>query len=260
MVRSEHGWGGSAGCGEADSSTSRCSRRDDRRANTNQPGHRHMESAGIRWPEQDMESHLERLTETRLASCRLHRRSHQSGVMLLRCKRFAGRRQPCGFYSSSWETSGASSCQTSPKATRETTSASHSSTTPIASNRRAWWVSGCCLDGAAVRQFARTPYAAGFLRGMTEFILTTVHVVWGDDRKNMCRHVGGFATTERRTRGRLGRAFRHRYARIRHFSALHSVTEESAFDRCPSRDAKFVEPNRHLRKATQRQLAVVAYR
>jgi endonuclease/exonuclease/phosphatase family metal-dependent hydrolase len=30
-----------------------------------------------------------------------------------------------------------------------------------------------------VKQFARTPYAASFVRGKTEFILTTVHVLWG---------------------------------------------------------------------------------
>lgn len=30
-----------------------------------------------------------------------------------------------------------------------------------------------------VKQFARTPYAAGFVRGGVEFILTTVHVLWG---------------------------------------------------------------------------------
>lgn len=29
------------------------------------------------------------------------------------------------------------------------------------------------------RQFARSPYAASFTRGTTEFILTTVHVIWG---------------------------------------------------------------------------------
>ncbi|KHL12836.1 endonuclease/exonuclease/phosphatase family protein [Mumia flava] len=31
------------------------------------------------------------------------------------------------------------------------------------------------------RQFARTPYAASFLRADVEFILTTVHVLWGAD-------------------------------------------------------------------------------
>jgi exonuclease III len=30
-----------------------------------------------------------------------------------------------------------------------------------------------------VKQFARTPYAAGFVRNEVEFILTTVHVLWG---------------------------------------------------------------------------------
>lgn len=33
--------------------------------------------------------------------------------------------------------------------------------------------------GNEVDQFARTPYAAGFVRDTTEFILTTVHVLWG---------------------------------------------------------------------------------
>jgi endonuclease/exonuclease/phosphatase family metal-dependent hydrolase len=49
------------------------------------------------------------------------------------------------------------------------------------------------LDGAPVRQFARTPYAASFLRGTTEFILTTVHVVWGDDPKERLPEVKRFA-------------------------------------------------------------------
>lgn len=30
-----------------------------------------------------------------------------------------------------------------------------------------------------IEQFARTPYAAGFVRASTEFILTSVHVLWG---------------------------------------------------------------------------------
>jgi hypothetical protein len=33
--------------------------------------------------------------------------------------------------------------------------------------------------GSDVDQFARTPYAAGFTRAGVEFILTTVHVLWG---------------------------------------------------------------------------------
>jgi hypothetical protein len=34
-----------------------------------------------------------------------------------------------------------------------------------------------------VDQFARTPYAAGFVRGSTNFILTTVHVLWESPRR-----------------------------------------------------------------------------
>lgn len=40
--------------------------------------------------------------------------------------------------------------------------------------------------GTGVDQFARTPYAAGFVRAGVDFVLTTVHVLWGDvpsDRK-----------------------------------------------------------------------------
>ncbi|MCE0487220.1 endonuclease/exonuclease/phosphatase family protein [Ornithinimicrobium sediminis] len=43
----------------------------------------------------------------------------------------------------------------------------------------------------AARQFARTPYAAGFVRHGTDFILTTVHVLWGkapSDRVVELRH------------------------------------------------------------------------
>lgn len=36
------------------------------------------------------------------------------------------------------------------------------------------------VGGNPVRQFARSPYAAGFVRGTTEFILTMVHVLWGE--------------------------------------------------------------------------------
>lgn len=39
--------------------------------------------------------------------------------------------------------------------------------------------------GNPVRQFARSPYAAGFLRGSTEFILTTVHVLWADGTQRL---------------------------------------------------------------------------
>ncbi|WP_174188570.1 endonuclease/exonuclease/phosphatase family protein [Nocardia barduliensis] len=44
-----------------------------------------------------------------------------------------------------------------------------------------------------VRQFARTPYAASFVRGTTEFILTTVHVLWGDNPAQRLPEVTAFA-------------------------------------------------------------------
>jgi endonuclease/exonuclease/phosphatase family metal-dependent hydrolase len=46
---------------------------------------------------------------------------------------------------------------------------------------------------APVRQFARSPYAAGFSRGATEFILTTVHVLWGDDPSERIPELTAFA-------------------------------------------------------------------
>ncbi|MFD3401551.1 endonuclease/exonuclease/phosphatase family protein [Kribbella sp. NPDC058693] len=45
-----------------------------------------------------------------------------------------------------------------------------------------------------IKQFARTPYAAGFVRGNTDFILTTVHVVWGDGPRDRIDEVTAFAT------------------------------------------------------------------
>lgn len=45
-----------------------------------------------------------------------------------------------------------------------------------------------------VTQFARTPYAAGFVRGATDFILTTVHVLWGDSPGDRIDEVTAFAT------------------------------------------------------------------
>jgi endonuclease/exonuclease/phosphatase family metal-dependent hydrolase len=44
-----------------------------------------------------------------------------------------------------------------------------------------------------VEQFARTPYAAGFVRGETEFILTTVHVLWGEKPKDRLPELTAFA-------------------------------------------------------------------
>lgn len=46
---------------------------------------------------------------------------------------------------------------------------------------------------APVPQFARTPYAAGFTRGGTEFILTTVHVLWGKRWQDRLPEVTRFA-------------------------------------------------------------------
>ncbi len=50
--------------------------------------------------------------------------------------------------------------------------------------------------GAAgpVEQFARTPYAAGFVRDGTEFILTTVHVLWGSSPIDRIGELTAFAT------------------------------------------------------------------
>ncbi|MFD6445061.1 endonuclease/exonuclease/phosphatase family protein [Promicromonospora sp. NPDC060204] len=45
-----------------------------------------------------------------------------------------------------------------------------------------------------VDQFARTPYAAGFVRGATEFILTTVHVLWGKEPADRISELTAFAT------------------------------------------------------------------
>ena len=49
-----------------------------------------------------------------------------------------------------------------------------------------------------VDQFARTPYAAGFVRADTEFILTTVHVLWGKAPKDRIVELTAFATWMRR--------------------------------------------------------------
>ena len=47
---------------------------------------------------------------------------------------------------------------------------------------------------AGPRQFARTPYAAGFVRRGTEFILTTVHVLWGEAPQDRIGELSAFAT------------------------------------------------------------------
>lgn len=44
-----------------------------------------------------------------------------------------------------------------------------------------------------VRQFARTPYAAGFVRKDVEFILTTVHVLWGARSADRLPEITAFA-------------------------------------------------------------------
>lgn len=44
-----------------------------------------------------------------------------------------------------------------------------------------------------VDQFARTPYAAGFVREATEFILTTVHVLWGKKPADRIGELSAFA-------------------------------------------------------------------
>lgn len=49
------------------------------------------------------------------------------------------------------------------------------------------------IGGAGARQFARTPYAAGFVRRGIEFILTTVHVLWGDAPADRIKELAAFA-------------------------------------------------------------------
>lgn len=44
-----------------------------------------------------------------------------------------------------------------------------------------------------VQQFARTPYVAGFSRGSVEFILATVHVLWGSNPAERLPEVTAFA-------------------------------------------------------------------
>ncbi|WP_210505902.1 endonuclease/exonuclease/phosphatase family protein [Naasia sp. SYSU D00057] len=43
------------------------------------------------------------------------------------------------------------------------------------------------------QQFARTPYAASFVRAGVEFILTTVHVLWGDRASDRLAELAAFA-------------------------------------------------------------------
>lgn len=46
---------------------------------------------------------------------------------------------------------------------------------------------------APVEQFARTPYTASYLRGGVEFMLTTVHVLWGSDPDERLPELTAFA-------------------------------------------------------------------
>lgn len=48
-------------------------------------------------------------------------------------------------------------------------------------------------EGEHVRQFARSPYAASFVRGDTEFILTTVHILWGANTAARLPEISAFA-------------------------------------------------------------------
>jgi len=47
--------------------------------------------------------------------------------------------------------------------------------------------------GDPAQQFARTPYAAGFVRGGVGFILTTVHITWGDKSPDRLPELTAFA-------------------------------------------------------------------
>jgi hypothetical protein len=44
-----------------------------------------------------------------------------------------------------------------------------------------------------IDQFARTPYAASFVRGSAEFTLTTLHVIWGADPSARLPEITAFA-------------------------------------------------------------------
>ncbi|MFI7482492.1 endonuclease/exonuclease/phosphatase family protein [Kocuria sp. M1R5S2] len=49
------------------------------------------------------------------------------------------------------------------------------------------------VAGKPSEQFARTPYAAGFTRGDTEFTLATVHVLWGSRAADRLPEITAFA-------------------------------------------------------------------
>jgi endonuclease/exonuclease/phosphatase family metal-dependent hydrolase len=50
------------------------------------------------------------------------------------------------------------------------------------------------VNGDGPRQFARTPYAAGFVRNGADFILTTVHVLWGGSPADRVPELTAFAS------------------------------------------------------------------
>ena len=50
------------------------------------------------------------------------------------------------------------------------------------------------VHGDGPRQFARTPYAAGFVRNGADFILTTVHVLWGGSPAERIPELTAFAS------------------------------------------------------------------
>ncbi len=58
--------------------------------------------------------------------------------------------------------------------------------------------------GNPVKQFARTPYAASFSRGGVEFILTTVHVLWGASVDERLPEITAFANWMRAWADRRG--------------------------------------------------------
>lgn len=58
--------------------------------------------------------------------------------------------------------------------------------------------------GAPGKQFVRTPYAASFSRGGTEFILTTVHVLWGANADERLPEITAFANWMRAWAERRG--------------------------------------------------------
>ena len=58
--------------------------------------------------------------------------------------------------------------------------------------------------GVPAEQFARTPYAAGFVRAGVDFILTTVHVMWGTKAQDRLPEMTAFAQWMRAWADRKG--------------------------------------------------------